>query len=519
MRWNQRRIRLGVLAAALLVALVAMLPVTLTPGVRARLTGALGERFDSDVDIQALRVSVLPRLRVSGEGIVLRHRGRTDVPPLIGIGSFTAEASLFGLLGRPLRLTRVRLDGLEIHVPAGGMDIDNDNDEDARRAEADAGSASRSPLVVGQVVSERAVLHILRGEPGRRPRVFEIAHLSMEDAGSNDPWAFTATLTNPTPPGRIDAAGSFGPWNASVPSATRLDAEYTFHDADLGVFNGIGGILQSAGAFEGVLERIEVTGHADVPDFALENVGRAVPLTTRFHAVVDGTSGDTTLDPVDARLIDSPIVARGGVIEEAGEDGRTITLDVVMADARIEDVLRLAVSTPDPPMTGALHLRTRLVLPPGDADAIDKLRLDGSFEIATAQFTSGNVQAKVDELSQRAQGEPEEPPDRVASDLRGQFVMRDGVIQFSNVTFSVPSANISLDGRYTVRSKALDFQGTVRLDAKLSELTTGVKSFLLRIVDPLVRRKDVTVIPVTIGGTADKPDFGVDLGRAFTPGD
>jgi hypothetical protein len=159
------------------------------------------------------------------------------------------------------------------------------------------------------------------------------------------------------------------------------------------------------------------------------------------------------------------------------------------------------------------------VLPPGDADAVDKLRLDGSFEIATAQFTTGNVQARVDELSQRARGEPEEPPDRVASDFRGQFVMRDGVIHFSKVTFSVPSANVSLDGRYTVRSKALDFRGTVRLDAKLSELTTGVKSFFLRIVDPLVRQRDVTLIPVTIRGTADKPDFGVDLGRAFTPGD
>jgi len=41
--------------------------------------------------------------------------------------------------------------------------------------------------------------------------------------------------------------------------------------------------------------------------------------------------------------------------------------DVTMDDARIEDMLRLAVKTPAPPMTGSLKLTTTLVLPPGQA--------------------------------------------------------------------------------------------------------------------------------------------------------
>jgi len=541
--FDRRSVRIGLLVAAVLAALVLTLPITLTPGVRTRLTTALSERFKSDVTMDVLRVSVLPRLRVQGKGVVLRHEGRTDVPPLIEITSFSAEANLLGLLGQPLRLSRVRLEGLEINVPPGGMDIgDDDEDEvdsgkqedrDSKprdpRSEAEPASAptpadsadSRSPLIVDDVISERAVLRILRSQPEKDPRVFEIAHLSMQRAGSNAPWPFSATLTNPTPPGEIGTNGTFGPWNADQPSRTPLAAAYEFRRADLGVFDGIRGILDSTGEFGGVLERIEVTGTTDVPEFALEDVGRPVPLTTRFHAIVDGTNGNTWLQPVDARLGRSPIIAKGGVVERKGEDGRTVTLDVVMKEARIEDVLRLAaVKTANPPMTGALDLKTSLVLPPGEGDAIDKLRLDGSFEIASARFAHGNIQTKVNELSQQARGERDSdaPPERVVSDLSGRFMMRGGVIRFSRLTFSVPGARVNLSGRYTVRSEALDFRGTVRLDAKLSELTGGVKSFLLKLVDPLVRRQNVTEIPVTIGGTAEDPDFGVDIRRAITPG-
>ena len=532
MRLPRRRLLFGILAVTLVAAVVLTLPFTLTPGVRARLTDALSERFDSDVELETLRVSVLPRVRVDGARVALRHKGRTDVPPLIAIASFSAEANLFGLLGRPLRLRRVHLEGLEINVPPGSVDIDDEDDAREKggsrlppppppppppSTEADEGAAApRSPLIVDDLLSERAVLRILRGDPGKPPRVFEISRLTMRDAGSNAPWAFKATLRNPTPPGEIDTEGTFGPWQAARPAETRLKAAYRFRQANLGVFGGIRGILHSTGAFEGVLRRIEVAGRTDVPEFALDGVGHPVHLTTRFQAVVDGTTGNTWLRPVDARLGDSPIRADGGVIERPGEKGRTVALDVTMSGARIEDVLRLAVQSPTPPMTGALTLKTSFELPPGEADTLERLRLDGSFEIETARFATRNIQEKVEELSKKARGEPEEPPDRVVSDLRGRFVMKNGVIHFSSITFTVPGASVNLAGRYTVRSEALDFRGTVRLDAKLSELTTGVKSFLLKLVDPLMRRKDVTVVPVTVGGTAKDPDFGLDVRRAFT---
>jgi hypothetical protein len=66
-------------------------------------------------------------------------------------------------------------------------------------------------VIVGDLLSEHAVLRILRCEADRLPRVFEIAHLSLQDSGSIAPWPFEATLTSPIPPGEISTQGTFGP--------------------------------------------------------------------------------------------------------------------------------------------------------------------------------------------------------------------------------------------------------------------------------------------------------------------
>lgn len=512
-----------IIAALIVAALLLTIPITLTSGLRGRLEAALSERFDSTVEMQSLRVSILPRLRVAGEGIVLRPRGRTDVPPLIAIASFSADANLWGLIARPVRLTTVRLEGLEISVPPGGVDIDSKDEapgepRDKAQPEPPAGASdpSPSPILIDHLLAERAVVKILRRDPKKQTRVWEIAHLSMERAGSNDSWPFQAQLTNPIPPGDLEVRGTFGPWHTASPSQTPLGATYEFRNADLGFFDGIQGILGSTGEFEGVLQRIVVKGTTNTPEFALQDAGQAVPLTTEFTAIVDGTSGNTWLDPVRGQLGGSSLTTTGGIVEPDGTNGRTVSLDVVMTDARIEDVLRLAVKG-EPALTGGLKLKTKLVLPPGKRKALDKLQLDGNFEIASARFSAGGLQSKMNELSQKAKGDGDsgEPPDRVASNFAGRYSMRNGTISFSSLTFSVPGAKLNLAGSYGVRSEALDFRGTVNMEAKPSELTSGFKSFLLKAVDPLVRRKGTTVIPITIRGTAQKPEFGLDVKRTL----
>jgi hypothetical protein len=501
------------IAVVVLLLLLLALPVAVGPRIKQSLVNALAERFDSEVQLETMTISLLPRPRISGRGLVLRHKHRTDVPPLVTIASFSGEAGLVGLLSDPVSVSHVRLEGLEINVPPGGLRL-NDGKADT------PGKSDRptSPLIVRNLQSERTVLRILRREPGKAPRVWHIGQLDMKDVGADHPWPFRANLTNPTPPGRIHTEGTFGPWQAGEPAQTPLAASYRFENADLGVFDGIAGILNSSGSFTGVLERIEVNGTTSMPAFSLAEVGNSMPLETRFHSIVDGTNGNTLLQPVDATLGATKIHAEGGVVEPEGEDGRTVELDVVIDGGRLEDILRLAVKGPQPPMTGVMTLRTTFLLPPGDRDAIQKLQLDGTFSVDRAEFTKAQVQDKVDAFSTKARGVNDDTPNPVVSNFRGSFTMREGTIHFSSVTFAMPGALVNVNGRFVMKSEALDFRGVVRLDAKLSQLTTGVKSFFLRVVDGLFRHDDITVVPITIGGTAEQPKVGLDFGKAIKGG-
>ena len=69
-----------------------------------------------------------------------------------------------------------------------------------------------------------------------------------------------------------------------------------------------------------------------------------MPLHTRFHAVVDGITGDTYLEPVDATLRNSSFTTSGSVINIKGR-GHIIDLDVYVPQGRIQDFLDLVVKT------------------------------------------------------------------------------------------------------------------------------------------------------------------------------
>ena len=244
-------------------------------------------------------------------------------------------------------------------------------------------------------------------------------------------------------------------------------------------------------------------------------------LQTSFHAIIDGTDGDTYLQPVEARFGKTTLLTHGSVSGIPGRKGKTITLAVEGSDARIEDLLLFAVRQA-PPLTGAVRLKTNFELPPGPEDISEKLKLDGSFEINAARFTSGTVQQKVDNLRQQSRGEPEQAKgkgetsaeDDVISAMRGGFRMAGGVITFSDLRFQVPAAQVRLNGTYQIKDESLDLRGTLTTDAKLSQMVTGIKSFLLKAVDPFFsNRRGGAAIPIKITGTVKEPSYGLDLRR------
>jgi len=255
----------------------------------------------------------------------------------------------------------------------------------------------------------------------------------------------------------------------------------------------------------------------------IDIAGQPVPLTTRFDAVVDGTNGNTWLERVEAKLRDTTILARGAVVRAREVKGREIAVDVTIQGGRLEDLMALAVRSAKPPVTGAVTIKTRLVIPAGEEDVVDKLQLAGAFELASARFTNLDVQGRVNTLSRRGRGnaaaERGNEGESVVSKLRGRFVMRHASIRFSELTFAVPGAIVQLAGVYNLRSEAIDFAGNLLLDATLAQMTTGLRSVAARIAQPLFRRPGGgSKLPIRISGTRSKPSFGLDIKRALLPG-
>jgi hypothetical protein len=503
--------------AVLLALTVAAVNVGLylySPRLRAQVERQLEERFASEVAIRNFHVSTFPGVRAELDGLVFRHHGRTDVPPLIELAKVRARAGWISLL-ISRRVNVVELEGLHIRVPP------RDDKKDKDRKKGAAADKKSSPVVVGKMVADGTILEIFGKKPGKPPLRFEIHQLTLREIATDRPMDFEAKLKNAKPPGLIVSKGKFGPWQKEEPGRTQVEGDYTFSNADLSDFKGIAGILSSTGKYKGVLERLQVTGETDTPDFMV-NAGRhRVHLKTSFNAIVDGTNGETLLKPVRATFGDSQVVADGGVFDVEGVKGRVVRLDVRVDDGRLEDMIRFAVKG-EPPMTGAIRYHAKFDLPPGEKDVVDKLQLDGQFDVQDGSMTAPKLKEKLEKLSDKAQGKPNDPTGgEVSSQFGGAFQLRDGILTLSKLTFSIPGAGIELTGTYGLRSEKLDFRGTVQLQAKLSETTTGWKSLLLKAVDPFLKgngKKAGSLIPIRVTGTREKPSFTLDVKRAVTPG-
>jgi hypothetical protein len=328
---------------------------------------------------------------------------------------------------------------------------------------------------------------------------------------------YDATLTNAKPPGEIQSKGTFGPWQAAEPSDTPLSGGYVFSNADLSVFTGIAGILQSTGNFDGTLSAIHARGEATVPDFRLKNAGNRVPLRTKFEVLVDGTNGDTILKPVVARLGSTDFTTSGGVIKHEHDPRRTIQLDVSMPKGNLADLLRLAMKGP-PFMEGQISLKTSIDIPPLFGKVREKLDLDGRFEVSSGKFLQSTIQDQIDGLSRRAQGQPKnEAIDEVVSGMKGRFKLDDEVVTFQSLSFVVPGATVRVAGNYDLGQDALDFRGTLALQARVSQTMTGWKRWALKPVDPFFAKQGAgTFLRIKIDGAAKEPKFGLDRGRKDT---
>jgi hypothetical protein len=107
----------------------------------------------------------------------------------------------------------------------------------------------------------------------------------------------------------------------------------------------------------------------------------------------------------------------------------------------------------------------------------------------------------------------------VTSDFAGSFKLANGVLTIPTVAFGVPGSLVRLSGSYGLTSEAIDFKGTLFMDAKISEAVGGFKGVLLKVIDPLFKGENGgSAIPIKISGQRSAPTFGLDKGRIFNKG-
>ena len=493
---------------------------SLEPRARGRIIQALQERFDADVELKSLNLSLAPVPTVVGQGLTIRHKQWSDPKPLISVTRFTAQTSLRDLVMQTDNVDLVRLEGLQIDVPPRGASAAKTQTEEQKEVGApEAGrDTTRLRFNIRTLIADGAVLQIEPKLQGKDPLRFDIEKLTMRSVGPGQPMRFDASLQNARPPGLINSNGRFGSWQKDDPRATPVSGAYTLQNADLGIFRGISGILSSAGSYNGVLQHIEVNGTTDTPNFALKRGGKPVHLQISFRSVVNGMDGETMLNPVDAHFLNSEFVCRGGIIKKASDKKKTVDLDAYTKRARMEDILRLVLGDDRPILTGEVDFKSKIVIPPGDQDVLDKLNLNGRFKIVSARFTSAKVEQRLETLSDRARGitkseEARQLPETIASDFFGRFLLDNGCASFSHLSFQVPGAQVKLGGTYDLRSQQIDMHGLFGMRATLSETQSGIKHWLLKPVDPFFKKDGAGFeVPLDVTGTREHPEVTV---RAF----
>jgi hypothetical protein len=490
------------------------------PILRRRVIQTLSARFNSPVKLDHLQLSYSQNLMVKGSGLrILYLAGPTkpdaspNAPPMLTVPNFEFTIGIRELLHPTTRVVTVRVQGMQIDIPPRPEQGPPRPDNPKRR------SQPRWGIAVDKIICTDTKLVIETSKPEKKPLIFNISSLTLTDVGANKPFNYEAELINPKPVGNIQSTGHFGPWQDDNPRDTPLDGTYQFTHADLSSIRGIAGILSSTGRFTGTLGSITVNGTTNTPDFRLDISQHPVALHTDFHALVDGTTGDTRLNPVKATVLHSQLTASGSVIRSAGVPGHDTELDIVIDRGRIEDMLVLSMKSSPPLLRGALALRTHISVPPGPVSVSKKLRMKGTLSIREATFSDPLMQQKIQDLSMRAQGKPHlaNPTDAQAITfaMSGDFVVTNTIAHITNLTYQIPGANIDMYGEYSLGTSVFDFHGIVRTQATASQMTTGWKSLLLTPFDSMLKKNGAGLeLPIHVAGANSSYDIRLDYGHA-----
>lgn len=481
---------------ALFLSAGAVLLARAWPFTQANVIRELEQATSSRVQIGEFHRTFFPHVGCVAQRIALTRGSDSENQAVMTVETLTIKGTWSGLLSKHVALIEAR--GAHAVFPPLGS--------------GQNWKPTESKVVVDQLIANEAVVEFSRND--KPPLKFRVDEFAAHHLATHDPMKFEVRVQNPEPPGEVRTNGTFGPWNMSEVSATPVEGSYSFQNANLGAFHGIGGTLSSTGQYRGTLQRLEVTGEASTPDFVVVRSGHKIELGSDFRAEVDALNGDVTLDRVVARVAETLVVSHGKVADQGSRKGKTANVELAVRNGRIQDLLRMFVSEKRAPLSGTVSLKANTVVPPGAQPFLQKLQMTGDFGVASGLFTKAETEEKLGKLSAVARGQPgnADHPENVVSDLKGHVVVRNGVATFSELSFRVPGALARLHGTFNLMNEDVNLHGTLFMEANLPKATSGIKSFFLKAIDPFLKknRRGGAEFPVSITGTYKHPVYRAD---------
>lgn len=474
-----------------------------TPRVRELLAENLARQTGRSVQVDGLSWSLWSGIHLRGRRIEIGPLKGTNDSPLLQADSVDVQATLAGLLAETKRVETVRLRGLRLHFPPR-------REAETSEPAAAAPPAGAARLQIGELILEDASLEVASSEAVKPPRRFHIHELRMKSLQLDRELPFDAHLVYPRPEGELWLKGAFGPWNRSDPAASAIRGTYDFRDADLGQFKRIAGRLTAKGSFDGTIRETSIQGRTEIPDFSLTHAGQLVPLRTEFRALLKERGANLELVEARTEFFRSTLVSRGNIVKDG--DGRRVELRVTAEQARIEDLLKFALKSPEPPLVGDVRIDTEVSIPSDrERTVLEKIRIQGDFEVRNGRFTSVNIEKTLERLSRIAGGESAgEQGESALTHMSGQFELEDGVIEFRKLVFGVPGFDLDLAGEYVIPGETMNLRGRLLLKRSPSEMLPESWSRWTSIMDPYFRGDRAGVsLPILITGSRTRPSIRI----------
>jgi hypothetical protein len=458
--------------------------------------------FASHIKIGHYHRTYFPRPGFVATEITLRRNTAPNLPPVGSIRNLVVQSTWVDLLLLRKSVSVVDVKGLHVVIPPVGTR--------ANREDFPPGSSadfSGPSTVVERLDIHDSILDIMRTNGSRYS--YPIRQLIIRNVHKGETVTYSVDMQNAKPAGHLRASGTFGPLTPKSLGATPLSGDFTFSPVNLHDFGGISGVLSAAGHFQGTLSAIETYATSDTPDFAVGS-GRPTAILGSVKCTVNGLNGDLVLNDVDVKIGATTVHAQGDIMGRP----KVTDLDITVTHGRAQDILRPFFQD-EVPIVGRALLRGHARLEPviNKAKFLQRLEMDGTFEVPAERLTDKPLEQKLTDFSERAQrskpseggpgrdAQTSDPPASVLSSIQGQVKIRYGIVSTHQLAFRVPGAAADLSGIYNLHDRSVHMLGNLQMDSDISHVTTGFKSLLLKPLIPFFKRKNAgAVIPIAITG-------------------